>query len=352
MNEALTFDDVLIVPKFSDIKSRKNCNLRQEIRIGGGLSFHLDIPIIAANMDTICEIKMARKMADLGGLGILHRNLDLTTLDEFIHRLHDDNRTPVIAVGGVHTDKAKIDWLMDKGIIFCVDMAHGHSQNMKDTLEYICSKKVHPMIIAGNVCTPTGVMQVHAWGADIVKVGVGSGSVCTTRIKTGCGFPQLQALMNITEQLGGSIPIIADGGIRSPGDVTKCLAAGADFVMLGGMLAATDCTPQWEGEFEYKEENISGTRYFTGKKVIPFRGMASEAVKGHKTHVEGENVSLPAKSEGSTEAVINDICDGIRSAMSYVGAKDLKEFHNKSEFVRVTNAVHIENQPHKIYDVD
>ena len=336
MNEALTFDDVLIVPRFSDIKSRKDCNLKTEIEVSkiGKLNFHLNIPIMAANMDTICEIKMALKMAELGGLGVLHRNLDLTTLEEFIHRLHDAERTPVVAVGGLSTDKAKIDWLMDKGIIFCVDMANGHSQNMKETLEYIC-KGVHPIIIAGNVCTPRGVQDLHAWGADIVKVGVGSGSVCTTRIKTGCGYPQLQAILDITKATGGTIPIIADGGIRTPGDAAKALAAGADFVMLGGMLAATDCTPKWQKGWE-----------------LEFRGMASASAKGHKTHVEGEEVLIEAKSEGSTEAVILDVCEGIKSAMSYVGARTLKEFFYKSDFIRVTNAVHIENQPHKIYDVD
>ena len=337
MNEALTFDDVLIVPKYSTIGSRKNCDLKTEITIPGGPDFHLNIPIMASNMDTICEEKMAVKMANLGGLGILHRNMDLTSLAKAIEHLHGNMKTPVVAVGGVHTDKDKIDWLMDKGVIFCVDMAHGHSENMRNTLRYICEHH-HLPIIAGNVCTPWGAEDLHNWGADIIKVGIGSGSVCTTRIKTGCGFPQLQAIMNITRQT--NVPIIADGGIRTPGDACKALAAGASFVMLGGMLAATDCTPQWN------------TYNYNARIKLPFRGMASEGAKGHKTHVEGEETHLRPKSEGSTEAVIKDMCESIRSAMSYVGAHSLKEFRVLTEFVRVTNAVHIENQPHKIYDVE
>ena len=338
MKEAITFDDVLIVPKFSDVRSRKNCNLKTTIQCGDGVEFTLDIPIIAANMDTITETKMAMKMADLGGLGILHRNMPISQLDKAFKEVYEPKtRAPVVAVGGVHTDKERIDWLMDNHALICVDMAHGHSQNMKETLEYITSKQ-HLPIIAGNVCTAKGVQDLHAWGASVVKVGVGSGSVCTTRIKTGCGFPQLQAILDIVEQTGGNIPIIADGGIRTPGDAVKCLAAGANFVMLGGMLAATDCTPHWVN--------------YAGDIDLSFRGMASEAAKGHKTHVEGELVLIKAKCEGSTEAVINDICDGIRSAMSYVGAHDLRGLWCKSDFVRVTNAVHIENQPHKVYDVE
>ena len=350
MNEALTFDDVLIVPRFSDIKSRKDCSLKSIIKINGTLEFHLGIPIIASNMDTICEVKMARKMAELGGMGILHRNMSIANLALAILSLEEDKKTAVVAVGGIHTDKEKIDYLMNRGVVLCVDMANGHSQNMKETLEYICQKS-HPVIIAGNVCTPLGVQNLHAWGADIVKVGVGSGSVCTTRIKTGCGYPQLQAIMDIVKETRGNIPIIADGGIRTPGDAAKALAAGANFVMLGGMLAATDCTPYWGVVDGSKRKDLrSGPGGFGIR--IPFRGMASESAKGHKTHVEGEEVYMEEKSEGSTKAVIDDICDGIRSAMSYVGAHNLKEFWHFSDFVRVTNAVHIENQPHKIYDVD
>lgn len=346
MNEAITFDDVLIVPRFSDVRTRKDCNLKTVIDCGDGVEFELNIPIIAANMDTICETKMAMKMADLGGLGILHRNMPIPQLEKAFKEIYEPaTRAPVVAVGGVHTDKEKIDWLIANYALICVDMAHGHSQNMKDTLEYIISKQ-HLPIIAGNVCTPRGVQDLHAWGASIVKVGVGSGSVCTTRIKTGCGYPQLQAILDIVKETGGTIPIIADGGIRTPGDAVKALAAGANFVMLGGMLAATDCTPKWElpyPEYSYKKDMI---------KTVPFRGMASEGAKGHKTHVEGEQVFIKAKSEGSTEAVITDMCESIRSAMSYVGAHDLRGLWCKSDFIRVTNAVHIENQPHKVYDVE
>lgn len=345
MKKALTFNDVLITPKYSGIKSRSLVNTKQSIELFRAFSrspFHieLDIPILSANMDTITEVKMADKMSNLGGIGVFHRSFDLSKFSLYRQLGYSNKLYSAIAVGSIHNsvEKIKIDNIlaMDEihhlkdSLVVCVDLAHGHSIHMKDTLEYIRSKDPGVRIIAGNVATKEAAQDLFDWGADIIKVGIGPGSACTTRIKTGCGVPQLTAIMDCSK---AGIPIIADGGIRSPGDAAKALAAGADLIMVGGMLAGTDCTPNWE-------EN----------KEVLFRGMASKGAKidyGIKdSNQEGIEAYVKAKPSGSTQKVISELVEGIKSAMSYVGAENLVEFRAKAEFLEVSGNTGEENIPH------
>jgi IMP dehydrogenase len=326
----VSYDDVLIVPKYSTIKSRNECSLVPYYGLGDHVKNKpkLQIPIIAANMDTITGIEMAKYMHSVGGIGILHRNLPVAEV------LKLQEVMPVFAaVGSIDTDKDRILTFIKHNISLCVDIAHGHSLNMERTLKFISDYDTGNIIIAGNVCTPTGVEDVFNWGADIVKVGVGGGSACTTRIKTGCGYPQFGALAEI-RLMDTEIPIIADGGIKNFGDAAKALAIGANFVMIGGMLAGTDKTPNWDPN--------SG---FTN-----FRGMASMDAKKatglQLAYEEGVSVMIKTKPEGSTNKVISSMCDGIRSAMSYCGVRNLKQFRDEADFIHISTSSQQENYAH------
>lgn len=321
---AITFDDVLIVPRFSKVRSRSvDCDTT---------SMGLRTPVISANMDTVTDIGMAVKMNSLGGLGIVHRYMSIESQLDRVAELASGGQSAYVAVGSISNDFDRIKALLEQNLAagLCVDIAHGHSQHMKFTLEFLKKARVHGVVIGGNVCTPEAVADLHTWGANVVKVGVGGGSVCSTRTQTGCGFPQLQAIIDCS-QVG--VPIIADGGLRTPGDIAKAFVAGASAVMVGGMLAGTDCTPGW-----VEDEN---TR---------FRGMASPEARKEfgqtDNHAEGVERTLRCKPPGSTEKVIRGIQEGLRSAMSYVGAHNMDEFRKNAQFVRVTNAVQAENMPH------
>jgi IMP dehydrogenase len=345
MNQAYSFDDVLIVPQYGDIESRSFCDTGLQLPS----MQPLHIPVFAANMDTICGVEMAYKMQELGGVGIVHRYMKASATHNLIHgwfhtspwkdwELETAPRLTV-AVGSVLNDKSRIDIVLKQisdgfPINICVDIAHGDSKHMKDTLSYIRNKAPQnkSAIIAGNVCTFAGASRLFDFGADIVKVGVGGGSVCTTRIKTGCGYPQLAAIAECSE----AGPIIADGGIRYYGDAAKAIAAGANAVMIGGMLAGTDSTPNWE------EERIG--------KTMEFRGMASKRARasceGPVVNAEGISTQVVTKALGSTERVVNNLMEGLKSAMSYSGCRTLSEFRLKAKLVHVTGSTVNENKPH------
>ncbi len=328
MAEGLTFDDVLIIPKYSEVSSRSDCSTY--------LPFLTNkIPVIAANMDTICDFKMAGYLCKNGAIGAVHRYMSIEEMNNGIdsfYKKFPKSEPLIISVGAVANDVDRIDALLKRNeeIFFCVDIAHGHSVMMKETIEYIKDSNPFSDIIAGNVATQEAAFDLFKWGATYVKVGIGPGSVCTTRIKTGVGVPQLTAIMECSK----AGPIIADGGIRTPGDVAKAIAAGAHMVMIGSMFAGTDMTPGWD----------------RNKQIVEYRGMASKEAqlkfKGKYANEEGVSVTVERKPKGSTLQVLKDIEEGLKSAMSYVGALDLNEFRQKAQFIRVSNHTVIENHPH------
>ena len=287
MRETLSFDDVLLVPQKSDIVSRSEVDLTSTM---GKHSF--DLPIISSPMDTVTESTMALTMRELGALGIVHRYASV-----------DEQRTMVSALINAAA----------------VGVSGG------DELT----------IIAGNVATPEGYKDLSEWGADAVRIGIGGGSICSTRIQTGHGVPTFQSVLDC-KYVDADAKIIADGGIKTAGDMVKAIAAGADFVMLGSMLAGTDESP--------------GQVFVTGddKKYKVYRGMASVEAqvdwRGEARSLEGVSTTIPYK--GSVVSIMDGLRQNIRSGLSYSGARSIKEFQARASFIKQTSASIVESGTH------
>lgn len=332
----LTFDDVLLVPGYNGIKSRQNVTTSVELK---GVTF--GIPLISSNMDTITDAEMANAMTELGGMAILHRFMSIDANAKLFKGLPLKDKVG-ISIGLGKDGITRAEALISVGAkIICVDVAHGHSKEVNRTirtLRELFSDQI--LIIAGNVATYAGADYLAAAGADVIKVGIGSGSVCTTRIKTGFGVPQLSALQECRKV---DRVIISDGGIRVPGDAVKALAAGADFVMLGGMLAGTNETPGDIVEVQHSD----GTKV----KVKRFRGMASREAQedfmgGMSEWKTAEGVSVEVPCRGPVKAIIQDLMGGIRSGMTYCGAETIKALQRKAQFLEITPAGRVEGTPH------
>lgn len=353
IRKGYSFDDVLLVPRYNDIPSRKNVDT--SVKFGG---LNLSIPILSANMDTITGHDMARIMSDLGGLGVLHRFCSIEDNRRLYHQVVGgcNVKTPkeTVVSLGVNENLDRFDALYDAGAhYFCVDVAHGHTKAIGKFVKLLKQSK-DIFVIAGNVCTHAGADYLASCGADAIKVGIGPGSVCTTRVKTGCGVPQLSAIMDCAKV---DRLIIADGGIKTPGDAVKALAAGAHIVMLGGMLAGCDETP---GDIIPKgspirkpiivDGMIASQEISTGPLKI-FRGMASKEAQedffGSQAEWKAsEGVQIKVRAKGPVKDVIADLMGGIRSGMTYMGAKDLSALRRNAEFIEVTPNGISENKPH------
>jgi len=345
IEDGLTFDDVLIVPKRSSIFSRKDVSL--QTRLVGDLT--LDLPIISANMDTVTGLTMATAMAEMGGMGVIHR---------FVKdpRVHAEwvSRTPghrFMAIGVKPADLDKISMVEDlHGVV--IDVAHGHSDRVMETIAQIRERCPGLWVVAGNVATSEGAWDLLEAGAHAIKAGVGPGAVCTTRIVTGCGMPQLTAVMKARAALDRwwdaerrkarprvehPPALIADGGIRNSGDIAKALVAGADTVMIGSLFAGTDEAP---GAVVQED----------GKSYKPYRGMASTGamrVVGAERTPEGVSTLVPHK--GSVKALVAELDGGIRSALSYCNSASIADLHEQTiEMVKVTQASQRENRPHAL----
>ncbi|MFZ4403308.1 MAG: guanosine monophosphate reductase [Pseudobdellovibrionaceae bacterium] len=331
----LTFDDVLIVPAKSDVRSRKDPSLRSPLT----KNFFIETPILSANMDTVTEIEMAKAMHDLGALGILHRFMPSEEQSRQVQELRSLGHHIVAASTGVGEegrDRAKA--LVAAGVnILTLDIAHGHSVQMLEMIEW-CKKQFPTVqILAGNVATPQATAELISAGADAIKVGIGPGSMCTTRIITGCGVPQLTAIALCAEEARRfAVPVIADGGIRYSGDIFKAFAAGANTVMLGSMLAGTIETP---GEIKH------------GRKQ--YRGMASKSAQeswrgGVPSGMAPEGESTFVNIKGHVKDVISELTGGVRSGMSYVNATSIDEIPYKAFFIEMSAHGTTESRAHGV----
>jgi IMP dehydrogenase len=347
IRKGYSFDDVLLVPRYNDIPSRRDVDTSMKF---GGLN--LRVPVLSSNMDTITGLQMAGKMCYLGGLGVLHRFCTIDENVQIFRQLGTGNGGGAAVNSlGVNEEFTRFEALYDAGArYFCVDVAHGHTKAIGKFIKSL--KRIHNdiFVIGGNVATHAGADYLASCGADAIKVGIGPGSVCTTRIKTGCGVPQLTAIMDCAKV---DRLIIADGGIRTPGDAVKALAAGAHVVMLGGMLAGTDETPGKIIERSYTTGPADGTLVLIQEvhRFKTFRGMASKEAQedfmgAMADWKAAEGVQIEVKCRGPVANVINDLVGGIRSGMTYCGAKDIAALQRNAEFIEVTPNGVKENSPH------
>ncbi len=345
INEALTYDDVLLVPQYSEILPA-DASLATKL---GHLT--IELPFLSAPMDTVTEAKMAIKMAQLGGLGIIHKNMTAAKQAAEVKKVANKNLQvgAAVSVGDEQFERA-VKLVAAGAQMLIVDSAHGHSKGVLDQVKRLKKKfKKKVVIVGGNVASPEGTDALIKAGADVVKIGVGPGSICTTRIVAGVGVPQLTAVMQAAEiARKAKVQIIADGGIKFSGDIVKALAGGASAIMAGGLFSGTDEAP---GEI------IT----IGGKKMKTYRGMGSldAMAKGSKDRYGQKDTKSKKKLvpegivgmteyKGKVEDVVYQLAGGLRSGMGYNGAKDIATLQKVAEFVRITNAGLKESHPHTL----
>src|SRR5690554_629422 len=331
---ALTYDDVLLVPAESAVMPGE---VSVETRLG---SLTLKVPVMSAAMDSVTEMAMARRMSQLGGIGVIHKNLSPKAQAAQVAEVKEsEGALQVGAAVGVGADRDdRADALIAAGVdLLVIDTAHGHSRAVIESTAALRERHPDVVIVAGNVATADAARALIEAGADVIKVGVGPGSICTTRVVSGVGVPQLSAVLacaQVCREAGKTL--IADGGITRPGDVAKALAAGAHAVMIGGLFAGTDEAP--------------GRRVRRGQRdVKTYRGMGSPGAmragsaeryfqdkNARKLVAEGVEAFVPYR--GPLDDRLFELVGGLRSAMGYLGAPDLQSFYERARFVRISPA--------------
>ena len=332
MERCLSYDDVLLIPQYSDISSRKEIDISCDL----GKGIHLKLPIISSPMDTISEAHMAAAAGECGGMSIIHRYNTIDYQCRHVRAVPPNVQVgAAIGVSGDYLERAK--GLIDAGAaLICVDIAHGHHQLMKRALynlRKVLGDDIH--LMAGNVATLDAINDLAEWGADSARCNIGGGSICSTRIQAGHGLPGLQTIFNCA-RTDKDIKIIADGGIKNSGDIVKALAAGADAVMCGSLFAGTIETPA------KVIQDPDGTRWKS------YRGMASKEaqVDWHGRYNSFEGVATRVPFQGGVRGVLEDLERGIRSGFSYSGARNLLELQVKAEFVQQTTSGLSESHTH------
>ena len=345
IKEALTFDDVLLIPKYSDV-----IPLNTNIFLQLTKNISLKVPFMSSAMDTVTESKMAIAIAKEGGMGIIHRNLNIKDQSNEVKKVKDKKLLVGAAIGTNQEDLDRARSLTLNGVdLVVIDTAHGHSEKVLRTLSKIKKIIKKVPICVGNIATGEAAKKLYNSGADIIKVGIGPGSICTTRMVAGIGVPQISAIMEVKKALNKkNVKIISDGGIKFSGDIAKALAAGADAIMMGSIFAGTDESPG--KKFKSK-----------GKIYKEYRGMGSigamssgSANRYFQKNFKDKSKFVPEGVEGRVEykgkvsKIIYQLQGGLRSSMGYIGAKNLKEINKKGKFVKITKAGFYESMVHSV----
>ena len=344
INEALTFDDVLLLPQYSGVLPSET-----DISIKLTKKIILKAPFLSSAMDTVTEAKMAIAMAESGGIGIIHRNLSIKSQAIEISKVKKKKLIVGAAVGTNNDDLERTKHLIDTGCdLIVIDTAHGHSEKVLKTLSRL-KKMTKIPICVGNIATAEAAKKLYNFGADIIKIGIGPGSICTTRMVAGIGVPQISAIMEVKRALKNKkIKLISDGGIKFSGDIAKALAAGADAIMMGSIFAGTNESP--------------GKKFkFKGKIYKQYRGMGSIGAMSSgsanryfqknykdKSKFVPEGVEGRVEFKGNVSKIIYQLKGGLRSSMGYIGAKKLSDIAKNAKFIKITKAGFYESMVHSV----
>ena len=345
IKESLTFDDVLLLPQYSDILPSET-----DISLQLTKNILLKVPFLSSAMDTVTESKMAISIAHAGGLGVIHRNLNIVDQTKEIKKVKKKNLLVGAAVGTNKDDLERARSLVTNGCdLIVIDTAHGHSEKVLKTLSKLkrIIKKIP--ICVGNIATAAAAKKLYNSGADIIKVGIGPGSICTTRMVAGIGVPQISAIMEVKQVLKNrKIKIISDGGIKFSGDVAKALAAGADAIMMGSIFAGTYESPG-------KRFKIKGKIYKQYRGMGSIGAMSSGSANRYfqknfkdKSKFVPEGVEGRVEYKGNVSKIIYQLKGGLRSSMGYIGAKNLSQIYKNAKFIKITKAGFYESMVHSV----
>tara|TARA_B100001939_G_scaffold346891_1_gene366909 strand:- start:371 stop:1450 length:1080 start_codon:yes stop_codon:yes gene_type:complete len=345
IKESLTFDDVLLIPKYSDILPSET-----DISVNLTRKISLKVPFLSSAMDTVTESQMAIAIAREGGVGIIHRNLDIKNQTKELIKVKKRKLFVGAAVGTSREDIERAKSLIDNGCdLLVLDTAHGHSQKVLVTLSRLKKIKSSTPICVGNIATGEAAKKLYNEGADIIKVGIGPGSICTTRMVAGIGVPQISAIMDVKQSIKKkNIKIISDGGIKFSGDIAKALAAGADAIMMGSIFAGTDESPG-------KKFKINGKFYKNYRGMGSIGAMSSGSANRYfqknfknKSKFVPEGVEGRVEYKGNVSKIIYQLKGGLRSSMGYIGARNLSQIKKNAEFIKITKAGFYESMVHSV----
>jgi len=345
IKEALTFDDVLLIPRYSSVIPSET-----SIITNLGHNLNLKIPFLSSAMDTITESNLAIAIGQKGGLGVIHRNLSIHEQFKEIKKVKSKNLIVSAAVGTTNEDLTRAKSILDAGAdLIVIDTAHGHSEKVIKILKQIKKIASKTPVCVGNIASGEAALKLYNEGADILKVGIGPGSICTTRMIAGIGVPQITAVMDVKKSIKNKkIKIISDGGIKFSGDIVKALAAGADAIMMGSIFAGTEESPG--KKFKYKNKFY---KVYRGMGSIGAMSVGSSDRYFQKKHTdkskfvpEGVEARVPYK--GSISKILYQLQGGLRSSMGYIGAKTIKEIKKRARFIKITKAGFYESMVHSV----
>ena len=345
IKEALTFDDVLLMPRYSSVLPSET-----NLKIDLGYNLKLKIPFLSSAMDTVTESSMAIAIAQKGGLGIIHRNLSINEQCKEIKKVKNKNLIVGAAIGTTNEDLIRAKNILDAGVdLLVVDTAHGHSEKVIKILRKIKKIRSKIPICVGNIASGEAALKLYNEGADILKVGIGPGSICTTRMIAGIGVPQITAVMEVKKSMKNKkTKIISYGGIKFSGDIIKALAAGADAIMMGSIFAGSDESPG--KKFKFKNKFYKSYRGMGSIGAMSAGSSNRYFQKNHKDKSKfvPEGVEARVAYKGPVEKILYQLQGGLRSSMGYIGAKMIKEIIKKAKFIKITKAGFYESMVHSV----